>query len=150
MVIERIVSGGQTGVDRAALDVALAHGFKCGGWCPKGRRAMDGRIPARYPLRETESTDYRQRTALNVRDADATLVLTRGRLLGGTAYTVTVARRLQKPHFIVDLTAPTDPAVVRAWLRAHHVRTLNVAGPREQGAPGIYAETVNYLEELLK
>lgn len=149
MIVEKIVSGGQTGVDRAALDVALAADYQCGGWCPKGRRAMDGRIPARYPLRETESADYRERTEWNVRDSDATLVLTRKPLRGGTAYTVLLAKRMAKPHVIVDLTSPTDPAKIRAWLLAHHVHTLNVAGPREQSAPGIYAAAVAYLEELL-
>src|SRR6266571_9073801 len=84
MVVSKIVSGGQTGVDRAALDVALELGIPCGGWCPRGRRAEDGIIPERYPLIETPTTAYPQRTERNVRDSDGTLVLTVGRADGGT------------------------------------------------------------------
>nr|WP_305800882.1 putative molybdenum carrier protein [Thiolapillus sp.] len=90
----RIISGGQTGVDRAALDVALELGLRCGGWCPKGRLALDGPLDERYPLKETESADYSVRTRLNVRDADATLILNCGELSGGTAYTLRVAEEL--------------------------------------------------------
>src|SRR5512134_3746342 len=103
MKIERVVSGGQTGVDRAALDAALALGLPCGGWCPRGRRAEDGAIPLHYPLRETPTARYPQRTEWNVRDSDGTLILTRGRPRGGTAYTISVARRLGRPLLVVDL-----------------------------------------------
>lgn len=88
----KLLSGGQTGVDRAALDAALALGIPCGGWCPQGRRAEDGQIPARYPLTETGSPGYRERTYLNVRDSDGTLILARGALSGGTTLTRRVAR----------------------------------------------------------
>jgi hypothetical protein len=87
----KIISGGQTGVDRAALDAALALNIPCGGWCPKGRKAEDGPIPERYPLQETSSADYRVRTEKNVTDSDGTLILTRGPVTGGTAYTVIVS-----------------------------------------------------------
>ena len=144
-----IVSGGQTGVDRAALDVALALGLTHGGWCPAGRRAEDGRIPDRYLLRETGSPDYAVRTEWNVRDADATLVLCSGPARGGTALTVRLARRHAKPLLIVDLSAPPPPASVRRWLAEHGVVTLNVAGPRKSTAPGAHEHAARYLRTVL-
>lgn len=148
-VVRRIVSGGQTGVDRAALDVALALGLPCGGWCPRGRRAEDGAVPAHYPLREAASVRYAERTERNVADSDATLILDRGVPRGGTALTLRVARRLGKPVLVVDLRAPPSVAKVRRWLREQGVCTLNVAGPRESRAPGIHAEAAAYLRDLL-
>jgi len=97
-LIERILSGGQTGVDRAALDVALELGIPCGGWCPAGRRAEDGRIPAIYPVQETESRNYAVRTRRNVRDTDGTLVLVNGPVSGGTRLTVKCADDENKPR----------------------------------------------------
>jgi hypothetical protein len=144
----RVVSGGQTGVDRAALDAAEAAGLPTGGFCPRGRLAEDGRIPARYPLVETPSAAYPQRTEWNVRDSDATLVLSRGTPSGGTAHTLEVARLQGRPALVVDLAARPDPAAARAWCAAHAVRTLNIAGPRESGAPGIYAEARAFLDAL--
>ncbi|MCC6158852.1 MAG: putative molybdenum carrier protein [Deltaproteobacteria bacterium] len=143
-----IVSGGQTGVDRAALDGALTVGLACGGWCPAGRRAEDGPIPARYPLRETPSAEYDERTRWNVRDADATLVLTMGAPTGGTAYTIEVARRLVKPCLVVDLarTPAIDEAV--AWVHAGRFEVLNVAGPRESKSESIYAKAYAWCVEL--
>jgi hypothetical protein len=146
----RVVSGGQTGVDRAALDAALALGLPCGGWCPRGRRAEDGTIAPRYPLRETPSTSYEERTEWNVRDADATLILARGPLRGGTALTRVVAARLGRPHLVVQLDGAAGTLVpVREWLRENHVRVLNVAGPRESQSPGVGAAARRFLEELL-
>lgn len=145
----RIVSGGQTGVDRAALDVAMARGIPCGGWVPRRRRAEDGRVPDRYPLRETRSAAYGERTRLNVRDADATLILTRGQPAGGTALTIAEAQRLQRPHLVVNLAAATDPAAVRGWLATVRARVLNVAGPRESGCPGIHAQATAFLGAIL-
>src|SRR6516225_6913367 len=103
MTIAKIISGGQTGVDRAALDVALELGIPCGGWCPKGRRAEDGPIPQRYPLQETGSKEYPVRTAKNVRQADGTLILTRGPSDRGTALSVRLAGKHKKPCLCVDL-----------------------------------------------
>lgn len=148
--IAKIVSGGQTGVDRAALDVALELGFPCGGWVPRGRRAEDGRIPPIYPLRETDSHSYAKRTRLNVRDADATLILTRGEPTGGTALTVDCARSLNRPHLVVDLEGEVDLPAVHEWLARHDVRVLNVAGPREGAPPGIYRIAADFLRELLE
>src|SRR5271165_3429842 len=124
----KIVSGGQTGVDRAALDVALELALPCGGWCPRGRKAEDGAIPARYPLAETPAAEYAQRTEWNVRDADATLVLTRGKPSGGTALTIDLARRLGKPCLVIDLDDQPDTGMVRTWIESQKVGVLNVAG----------------------
>ncbi len=148
-MVTRIVSGGQTGVDRAALDLALALGIPCGGWCPTGRLAEDGAIPPCYPLQETPSESYAQRTEWNVRDSDGTLILTQGPPTGGTAQTVAFATRHRKPCLVVDLNAPGDPDAVRAWLRRHHIRTLNVAGPRESKQPGIAGQAERFLRSLL-
>ncbi len=143
-----IVSGGQTGVDRAALDVALELGIACGGWCPQGRRAEDGVIPARYPLRETEAAQYNVRTRRNARDSDGTLILNQGTLEGGTAYTRQVAAEYEKPCLLVDLDATSEPRGAIEWIHEHGIRTLNVAGPRESKRPGVYAQARVYLYRL--
>ena len=133
-----ILSGGQTGADRAALDVALELGLGCGGWCPRGRRAEDGAIPDRYPLRETPTAAYPQRTEWNVRDADATLILHAGRADRGTALTERLARALGKPVRTLDVRT-ANAADLTAWIERERVATLNVAGPRESGSLGIQA-----------
>jgi predicted Rossmann fold nucleotide-binding protein DprA/Smf involved in DNA uptake len=142
----KIVSGGQTGVDRAALDVALRLGIPCGGWCPRGRRAEDGPIPSRYPLAETPTARYPQRTAWNVRDSDGTLVLHAGRPQGGTALTLELLARQRKPMLQVDLDAGPDPRELTRWMAAGAIRVLNVAGPRESESPGIGGRAARYLE----
>lgn len=147
--LRRVVSGGQTGVDRAALDVALELGFEVGGWIPKGRRAEDGPLPARYPLAETGSKDYAARTARNVRDSDGTLVLTRGEPTGGTALTIKSAEKLGRPCLVVDLDLGESPGRVAAWAARYRVATLNVAGPRESGQPGIYDQAARWLRAAL-
>lgn len=147
----KIVSGGQTGADRAALDWAIRHGIPHGGWCPKGRRAEDGPLDARYRLMETEGEGYRARTVRNVRDSDATLVVNLGELEGGSLETRRIAERRHKPVRVVQLDSPTDGEVVRAlraWLDDSAVQVLNVAGPRESKRPGIYGATCNFLELL--
>ena len=148
--VAKIVSGGQTGVDRAALDVAIELNFPCGGWIPKGRRAEDGRLSPDYPLRETGGRGYAERTLLNVRDSDATLILTRGEPTGGTALTVEYAYSLDRPHLIVDLDASSGPGEAKEWLVENEARVLNVAGPRESSAAGIYDQATAYLLALLK
>lgn len=149
MTLERIVSGGQTGVDRAALDVALRLGIPCGGWCPRGRRAEDGRIPDRYPLHETPSADYAQRTEWNVRDSDATLILFRGRLTGGSALTSRLAEKYRRPCLEVDLASPSEARAIRAWLRGNGVRVVNVAGPRATLDQDLTAPAGRLLAEVL-
>ncbi len=146
--VEKIISGGQTGVDRAALDVALAMGISCGGWCPRGRRAEDGCIPSRYPLVEMTSANYAARTKRNVREADATLILFRGEPSGGTLLTQRTVARLGKPYLSVDLHAPTALAAIVAWLRESTIRILNVAGPRESQSPGIALQATQLLHDV--
>ncbi len=147
-------SGGQTGVDRAALDAALAASVPVTGWCPAGRRAEDGPIPERYPLTETPRTEYAQRTSWNVRDADATLILARGPLEGGTAKTARSAEGQGRPLRVVDLAAEPDTTAAAeaaaVWIQEMGTRELNVAGPRESTAPGIYAEALVFMTALLR
>lgn len=150
-------SGGQTGVDRAALDVALELGIPIGGWVPRGRLAEDGRIPARYQgLREAEAADYAVRTRRNVEDSDATLVLRMGAAAGGTGATLDIARRLRRPVLDIDLEhrSVADAAEsVRAWLEqlggARSGLRVNVAGPRASQAPRVYARTREVLHLAL-
>ena len=149
MAIERIVSGGQTGVDRAALDTALELGIPCGGWCPRGRRAEDGAIAPVYPLTETPSRLYAQRTRWNVRDSDATLIMLRGAPEDGTLLTIRHAGRVARPHRIVDLTGARRIAPVVAWFKSNSVAVINIAGPRESENPGIYDLARDLLRELL-
>jgi len=146
--MKQIVSGGQTGVDRAALDAAMEAGVPHGGWCPAGRLAEDGCIAARYLLRETTGADYVERTERNVIDSDATLILHRGELEGGTAMTRDFAARHGRPCLTVDLDRPGEPGTLPAWLSRHHVEVLNVAGPRESKQPGIYRRALDYLRPL--
>ncbi|MCX5912053.1 MAG: putative molybdenum carrier protein, partial [Deltaproteobacteria bacterium] len=102
IIFSKIISGGQTGVNRAALDVAIEFGIPCGGWCPKGRKAEDGPIDPKYSLKETKSQEYQFRTEANVIEADGTLILTIGKPTGGTAYTAQMAFKYRKPHLVVD------------------------------------------------
>ena len=145
----RIVSGGQTGIDRAALDAAARLGLDRGGWCPRGRRAEDGPIPRHYPLREAPVAAYATRTRLNVRDSDATLVVISGAADPGTRLTMRLARAFGRPLRVIDLDRPPPRSAVRAWLRRHRVAVLNVAGPRESRSPGIHAAALPYLVHVL-
>jgi len=144
----KMISGGQTGVDRAALEWAVWHGVPHGGWCPRGRRALDGRIPAVYQLHETDSPGYRQRTLLNVHDSDATLVLNMGVLRGGTLLTVKTAKELGRPCLVVQVEGDLDAAAkeIAAWLRANEFETLNVAGPSGQRGAGIGEAVMEVLD----
>lgn len=147
--VKKIVSGGQSGVDRAALDVALSLGIPCGGWCPRNRLAEDGRIEERYPLTETPSEETAQRTEWNVRDSDGTLVLTQGEPSGGTALTIRLAGRLGRPFRVVDLAKGGDAGKVKEWIRRNRIEVLNVAGPRESKSPGIQGEAMAFLRTVL-
>lgn len=134
----RIVSGGQTGVDRGGLDAAIALGIDHGGWCPRGRRAEDGTIPERYQLREATSADYARRTEANVVDSDGTLIVARGPLGGGSALTADCARKHGRPLLVLDVAtteAGEAVAMIRAFVADYAIATLNVAGPRGSKAP---------------
>lgn len=149
-MIEKIVSGGQTGVDRAGLDAAIALGTPHGGWCPRGRKAEDGTIPTIYQFQETPTGDYRQRTEWNVRDSDGTLILTRGEPTGGTALTIRLATAHDKPCLVLDLEESPSPVAVRGWVTANDIRVLNIAGPRESGCPGIHDQVLEFLTTTLR
>lgn len=148
-MIKKIVSGGQTGVDRAALDAAIACAVAVGGWCPRGRRAEDGAIPESYPLVETSSRNYAVRTKRNINDSDATLIVTSRALTGGTALTHMLAKRLEKPVLVVDLRYSIPMESILDWVSSNSIETLNVAGPRESQQPGIHKRVVDFLTELL-
>ncbi len=146
--IERIVSGGQTGVDRAALDVAIALEIPHGGWCPLGRIAEDGPIPSWYQLEEHSSPKYTDRTKRNVIDSDATLVLYSSKLEGGTFKTYRYAECIAKPCLKIRLTHPGRIERVHEWLEKSNVRTLNIAGPRASKEPEIYQCAFDYLMRI--
>ncbi|MES9886058.1 MAG: putative molybdenum carrier protein [Candidatus Sedimenticola sp. 6PFRAG1] len=147
-LLKKIVSGGQTGVDRAGLDVALDLDIPCGGWCPKGRRAVDGVIPDKYPLTETPAENYNRRTEWNVRDSDATLILNEGALDGGTAVTQVYAEKHKRLCLVVALDQSPDLEIVKSWLEGNRVRVLNIAGPREEKRPGITGRAYTFLNRV--
>lgn len=151
-ILFRLISGGQTGVDRAALDVALELGIPAGGWCPAGRRSARGPIPSRYALVETESAAYPQRTRQNIRDSDATLVITRGEPAGGTLLTIRLAERLKRPCLVIDLSARRLQSARNAiieWLQEIRPTILNVAGPRASESPGLGRNVRSILRTVL-
>jgi hypothetical protein len=150
-MLSKIVSGGQTGVDRAALDVAIKLDVAHGGWVPRGRLAEDGFLPESYRMRETSSALYSERTEKNVIDSDGTLIISRGELTGGSETTRTMAIKHQRPWLHVDLNqASAFLSAVRIveWLNAHRIRILNVAGPRASKDPRIYQDVLALLESV--
>jgi hypothetical protein len=149
-LLKKIISGGQTGVDRAALNVAIRMGIPCGGSCPRGRKAEDGVIPQSYPLTETPRPSYEQRTEQNVLDSDGTLILCQGEPTGGTAYTIEKCIKHAKPYLVVDLGHLCSLNTIFDWLHTHRIQTLNVAGPRESASPGIGQDAEQLLAGLLQ
>jgi hypothetical protein len=144
----RVVSGGQTGADRAALDWAIENDVPHGGWCPKGRRAEDGPISQRYLLQETPSDDYAQRTEWNVRDSDGTAIFSISRkLAGGSKATLEFARKLQRPvlHLSKERAGESPEKELLHFLKNHSIRTLNIAGPRSEEE----AEVASFVKEVL-
>ena len=139
-VIQKIVSGGQTGADRAALDFAIEHGLPHGGWCPQGRMAEDGEIDWRYRLKETPSPSYVERTEWNVRDSDGTIILSIAKNLGGgSQLTVQFAMNHKKPYLHLSKSMDGDSAAVklRQFLEQNQIKILNVAGPRSSTEPAV-------------
>jgi len=146
-----ILSGGQAGVDRGALDAAIELGNPCGGWCPRGRRAEDGPIPPRYPLSEADGGDA-ERTRRNIEESDGTLILHRGALREGTLLTLEICRELGKPVCLVDAdtSSPTTAAVAaREFIEAHNIERLNVAGPRRSQWTHSYHYALDAVHELI-
>ncbi|WP_163709239.1 putative molybdenum carrier protein [Mangrovibacterium lignilyticum] len=133
MGLQIIISGGQTGVDRGALDACLELEFPCGGWCPAGRAAEDGPIPPRYPMIELQSPYYDDRTRRNIVESEATLIIYDGKLTGGTLLTANYAKQIGRPVFIFELSPFFIDRTMEDlidFLEAYQVETLNVAGPR--------------------
>ncbi|HOY58190.1 MAG TPA: putative molybdenum carrier protein [Verrucomicrobiota bacterium] len=150
-MLRKIISGGQTGADRAALDFAIDHGIPHGGWCPARRAAEDGPIDLRYRLTETPSEDYTQRTEWNVRDSDGTVVFSLGVVItGGSRETVELARKHGRPclHVCAEADADTAPSLVARFIREHGIEVLNVAGPRASHEPGVGAFVMKTLKEV--
>ena len=148
-MIKKIISGGQTGVDRAALDVALDEGIDCGGSCPAGRFADDGPIPDRYPLLETSDRDHYVRTENNVRDSDGSLLIYRGRLHGGTAYALEMAKQLQRPVMAVNMDEPPPLGDVVDWIEKNRLQVVHIGGQRENSSPGIYRQASDFIRALV-
>ncbi len=153
MTLRAIISGGQTGVDRGALDAALDASFPCGGWCPAGRLAEDGAIPSRYPLQVLEGGSYGDRTRKNVEDSDGTAILYFGELMGGTAQTLAWCLECQKPYKLIDaatLTPEGAAIAIAQFLARHAIATLNVAGPRHSHAPSAHRYAYACIARLLQ
>lgn len=151
MIVKKIISGAQTGADRAALDFAIDSGIPHGGWVPKGRKAEDGVIPDKYSVREAPTAHYARRTELNVIDSDGTLIISHGPLTGGSAKTMAFAVKHNKPRLHIDLeqTAEFLAAVeINHWINKNGIEILNIAGPRASHDPNIYDATVNVLETI--
>jgi Circularly permutated YpsA SLOG family len=145
----KIISGGQTGVDRAALDIALKHGIEAGGWCPIGRLDEFGRIPDCYPLREMESGGFAARTLRNVEDSDGTVIIYPGKLTGGTEQTVRFCIEQRRPHELIDTSSiSTDRAaqMIADFVRKNKIEILNVAGPRQSE----WLDGYNYAHDVLE
>lgn len=150
-MIEKIVSGGQTGADRAALDVAIRLGIPHGGWVPKGRITEAGPLPDIYQMRETPTVDYAERTERNVLDSDGTVIVSHGSLDGGSALTEALAGKHDRLHLHLNmdrLSVHDAAGLLQRWIEGNGIRVLNIAGPRASRDPNIYRVTTAVLETL--
>ena len=149
-MIRKIVSGGQTGADRAALDFAIGRGIPHGGWCPKGRLAEDGAIDPRYQLRETPTDVYAERTGRNVLDSDGTVIFSISpELSGGSKLTAEFAARHWKPWIHLSKQTAGQAQELMQFVDRHKIAVLNVAGPRASGEPDVYKFTVSVLSDAI-
>ncbi|MGY6214508.1 putative molybdenum carrier protein [Methylolobus aquaticus] len=151
-MLSKIISGGQTGVDRAALDAAMASFFPCGGWCPAGRQAEDGKLPERYPLTHLDGGGYAERTRRNLLEADGTAVIYFGQLAGGTELTVYLCIQHGRPYQLIDGDeVAVDRAIrlLRRFVEERRIGVLNVAGPRASTRPQAYAYTRAVITSLI-
>jgi hypothetical protein len=152
-MISKIISGGQTGADRAALDVAIELGIPHGGWVPRGRMTEAGRLPDKYVMQETTSISYPERTEMNVADSDGTLIVSHGKLTGGSAFTLDMAAKHRKPCLHIDLDELDESEaaeVISTWIAARQIIILNVAGPRASEDPRIYEATRQLLTLVIR
>ena len=151
-MLTKIISGGQTGADRAALDVAIELEILHGGWIPKGRKTEDGILADRYQLEEMPTASYPKRTEKNILDSDGTLIFSRGTLTGGSALTRKLAKKHNRPWLHVDLdkVVGTDAVqIIAEWFDENDIGILNVAGPRASKDPGIHDFVMGILEAAL-
>ena len=151
-MLTKIISGGQTGADRAALDVAIALDIPHGGWIPKGRKTEDGILPDKYKLQEMPTASYPKRTEKNILDSDGTLIFSRGKLTGGSALTRKLAKQHERPWLHVDLDKVVGTGavhIIAVWIDENDIEILNVAGPRASKDPGIHDFVMGILEAVL-
>ena len=151
-MLKKIISGGQTGVDRGALDAALNHGVECGGWCPEGREAEDGEIPDKYPLVEVPGGSYKHRTLQNIMGSDGTVIIYFGDLEGGTEETAFYCMKKGMPYKLIDLQEiklERAKELVATFIKDREIETLNVAGPRASRVEGAYDYAFGLLDALL-
>jgi len=149
----KIISGGQTGVDRAALDVALRHAIECGGWCPGGRLDEFGKIPDHYPVRELQGGGFSERTLQNVKHSDGTVVIYQVELRGGTEQTIRFCVALERPYQLIDaskFSAEDAAKLIADFVRKNKIGILNVAGPRQSEWPEGYDYASRALDAFLK
>ena len=155
--INKIISGGQTGVDRAALDVALKYNIRHGGWCPKGRLSENGKIPLFYNLQETCSSEYSERTKQNIIDSDATLIIVPKlplpiEITDGTLLTIEICKKLNKLYLVIDVTIDDENSIndIKSWIVDNNIKLLNIAGPRESQSNNIYFSAYEYITKLIR
>jgi hypothetical protein len=151
-MIKKIISGGQTGADRAALEVAIKFNIPHGGWIPQGRIAEDGRLDDKYNLKEMPTSSYPARTEQNVIDSDGTVIFSRGKPTGGTDYTRQMVLKHKKHMLHIDLSLTTSydgASLILSWIKLQKIKILNVAGPRASKDSQIYDEVFRILQMVI-